>query len=763
MKLQSASDVRFRIRVQAAKRYLESGSLEEVAFSFSIHPITLRRWIKRYHDGGEENLKRKKPYIRHSKRFTPLVEKKIVLLKEKDPSITTFKAQSILLNNGIKASIRGIWGVWKRYNLVGFYSSISQPGADIKISQEIEDSSKKADQALNEGEVKKAARILNALPSCRGKDILKKIPDRLLSLSRQVDKLPLVFGREPLEKTVRKARVLRQRAEKKNLLYTAVRAGIAELFGAAWRVKPDELIILIHRLQDRLNRKNRGRNSTDPIVQFNLLFLEAMAFADIGRTKEAISCITKCEILCRRHFLYSDFYHKVASLYSIIGFRRKSQVWLKKGLHYSHNPDKGIFYLYLASDYANAGQYESARRTLKKVPIEQPQYRALAAIVQSRCALGKGKIHDAAVFANKALFESKKEGVYIYFSDSSFVLACCSCALGERTKAETLLKRVVVVLDKFGMKRVLSLFQIHLGKNTFSETPVLNRSFKLTLCLNKASKSVEIEDYRKAFNYAKSQQIMGLFHRLVLFFPEPVNRLIARGKPTGLPKVLLNLPVFQKNIPVYHLMFLGPVRVYRNGIRLRNDPTPIYASFIIHLGFKKRIELNSLYRNFWQHTKDPRGSLSHLLYGVRKYLRLLPGTLFIKQGFLHFKGYITTDYQFYEETMIRAKTLERAGEWVFAKKEYLRAFKLFRGEPFKKMYDPWSEHMRRVILNKLETEAIHFAKSCLEHDNEIRQKKRRTLSAKCRGGNMADAKKVLERVLKIIPNSEESQKLLETL
>lgn len=122
--------------------------------------------------------------------------------------------------------------------------------------------------------------------------------------------------------------------------------------------------------------------------------------------------------------------------------------------------------------------------------------------------------------------------------------------------------------------------------------------------------------------------------------------------------------------------------------------------------------------------------------------------------------YFVTNYQEFEQTLFQAKALELAGEWGFAKKEYLRAFNLFRGEPFKKMYDPWSEHMRRVILNKLESEAIHFAKSCLEHDNEIRQKKRRTPSAKCCGGNMADAKKVLEKVLKIIPQSEEIRKMV---
>jgi len=107
--------------------------------------------------------------------------------------------------------------------------------------------------------------------------------------------------------------------------------------------------------------------------------------------------------------------------------------------------------------------------------------------------------------------------------------------------------------------------------------------------------------------------------------------------------------------------------------------------------------------------------------------------------------HFTTDYDELETLLVQAKALERAGEWGFARKEYLRAFKLFRGEPFKKNYDNWSLDMRHKILTQLETEAVHFAKICLEHNNK------------------SDAKKVLEKVLKIIPDSEESQNLLETL
>jgi len=65
MKLQHNADGRFWLRVRALKEYLKSGSIEKVAFSYNVHPITLRRWVKRYQKGGEEDLKRKRTYTRH--------------------------------------------------------------------------------------------------------------------------------------------------------------------------------------------------------------------------------------------------------------------------------------------------------------------------------------------------------------------------------------------------------------------------------------------------------------------------------------------------------------------------------------------------------------------------------------------------------------------------------------------------------------------------------------------------------------------------
>ncbi|MEO0129964.1 MAG: hypothetical protein ABIL02_06975, partial [candidate division WOR-3 bacterium] len=107
--------------------------------------------------------------------------------------------------------------------------------------------------------------------------------------------------------------------------------------------------------------------------------------------------------------------------------------------------------------------------------------------------------------------------------------------------------------------------------------------------------------------------------------------------------------------------------------------------------------------------------------------------------------FFTTDYQEFEQALARAKALERAGEWSFARKEYLQAFKLFRGEPFKKNFDNWSVDMRFKILSQFENEAINFAKSCIEH------------------GNKNDARKILQKVLKIIPDSQDAMALLKRL
>lgn len=86
------------------------------------------------------------------------------------------------------------------------------------------------------------------------------------------------------------------------------------------------------------------------------------------------------------------------------------------------------------------------------------------------------------------------------------------------------------------------------------------------------------------------------------------------------------------------------------------------------------------------------------------------------------------------EHIIQAKALLRAGEWGFAKREYFSAFNLFRGEPFKRMYDDWSDDKRLEILFSYETEILAFVKEL---------KKR---------GRDEEAEKLLKRGKKIMPD-----------
>ena len=87
-------------------------------------------------------------------------------------------------------------------------------------------------------------------------------------------------------------------------------------------------------------------------------------------------------------------------------------------------------------------------------------------------------------------------------------------------------------------------------------------------------------------------------------------------------------------------------------------------------------------------------------------------------GIEAFDCYFTTDFGEYREHIIQAKALLRAGEWGFAKREFMRAFRLFRGEPFRKMYDDWSDDKRLEILFNYETEVKLFIKELLKREKQ---------------------------------------------
>jgi hypothetical protein len=266
---------------------------------------------------------------------------------------------------------------------------------------------------------------------------------------------------------------------------------------------------------------------------------------------------------------------------------------------------------------------------------------------------------------------------------------------------------------------------------------------------------MKLSDYRKALVYARRNKLCGVLHRFAVFFPDIVQKCIERGHDTGLPKALLTLPLFSENKPVYHVKLLGDLVVTKDqrytGARL----SPQEKAFIIHCALRAgtpgdRILVSNINENFWQQSKHPSHLLSHTLVRIKRKLKIPRHVLTISsartQAQLVNRGvYLTTDYGELKTLLVQIQSLERAGEWHYALRDYLRALKLVRGAPFEKMYDPWSEQMRGVILNKIEQAAIQCIKMCVEQ------------------GYTTEIKKTIAKISQILPHSEELHTLIRSL
>jgi len=318
-------------------------------------------------------------------------------------------------------------------------------------------------------------------------------------------------------------------------------------------------------------------------------------------------------------------------------------------------------------------------------------------------------------------------------------------SLGENLRAQRTLKKILPFLKKNRLDDVKAITEI-----LISRTPrgrCLVSPYKQSLPTIKLTLLLSERQYAKALKYAEKKGIKGWLHRYVFFFPQVITDLLEKGKPTGLPRAMLNLPVFRKEIPVYSVKFLGKLIVYRNQKYQKMKLTPKDTAFLIHLATAKsrHLPLDRIYNNFWPDSKNPAHNLAHLLVRIRKALRLPSHFLYIKENRLYFDCHFITDYGEYLEHLAQAKAFERADEWAFAKTEYLHAFSLFRDAPFKKMYDNWSEDMRCTILGQLENEVTKFAEACSAH------------------GDREKGIEILQKISKIIPYSDETKNLLDNL
>lgn len=734
-------------KMQAIEEYLKQKNLKVIARKYNVHYSTLSRWIKRFQNSQKDI------YRRPWNRLSLNIEEKIMLLKENKPDLTLQQAKNLLRQNGTKVSIKGIYNVWNRYGMIKRlmddpFSYFCEPTRESKDYLEYVRYLLSKDRSQTT--LQKAAMLINHLPCYPAgySDVLESIPDGLLSLRRRFDKLYDQFLKIPMPQFYQKIHRLRLHMEKNGLYYSSIITGLSEILALHWMRTPDKELAL----NDLLARmKGRLKN---PILNFLLTFLAATAKIEVLDIEGAKRLITKT-----RRFLkalpYASFYESFGDVMTFVSDYKSALIYHSKALDSAKDNEAQVRLCYkIGLDLTIAGKHKKALKYLKKsrIPTGGRYYESYT-LTKALVNFGLGRLEQSETFIQKALGKSEQE----QFRNTIFTSICCLAAikraLGNIKESDQLLKNYLPLMKKYELQRERLIMEFFLEKKLkeFLELPTV---YVLHL-IQRARESLKVGDYKKIFSFAEKYGITGYLQRCLFFVPELVLHHLGKGKDIMLPRSLIQLPIFNKSFPFYELKFLGPTIIFRNHTYLRLQIAPQLNALLINLALHLRepgsfIDVENITQNFFSKSRNPMSRLSHLLVQIRDLLKLPSHFLNIeKMGYKKYlinKGfYIWTDYNYFEMQLAQAKALQQAGEWGFAKNEFLRTLRLFRGEPFKKNFDDWSVNLRFKILTQLEAEAINFSRSCLEK------------------GNKRDARRILKKVLRIIPDSEECQKLFESL
>lgn len=645
-------------------------------------------------------------------------------IKELNPGISVRKARMDLNRSGSKISIYGIWRIWKEYNLI---KNKRDDPLDTFIPA-TPDLKKHVNEALDHVEkkcYKQAALILNRLPSMPRSPILSRIPGRYLSPRRKLDRLGLERRGDSYGRFATQARCASAMLEKNGYVYSSVIADFYELDALDIIGQPGKKEEVLRKLSRKM------RNVRSYPLRFLLCFEQAYTSVYRLEISRALEYIEKC-----RRFVYllpyPYYWELFGALLVLIGKFKNARVFYQKAISKTIDRDiAGRLKLQIAR-YAHCypGDYRGCREMLAGIRKENPELALGSAFNLTHAYLnfGEGDLSEAARHFVKSL-ETASRGKHtnrIYAA--SVGLAAVARAMNQKKEARSYLRKYLPLIKKNRLLREKLLLECFLDpKITIPADLQRTSPFKLLARLQQANQTGKVGDYRRAFHFAASCGLAGLFHRWIVFFPGSAVRLVETGKRTGLPKSILDFPAFNQRSPVYRINLLGDLRVTKDEKYLQPRLSPKEKALLIHLALRidapgKSVEVESLSRNFWPRSPGATRLLSHVIVRLKKKMRLASHLLGLTSAGgssrLVNKGvYITTDYAEFNSLLAQARTLELSGEWRFARREYLRAFALCRGEPFKKIYDEWSEETRRSIMNHLENEAVRFARICTARNN----------------------------------------------
>ena len=740
MKFNKACEVPFEVRVTAVETYIHSKqTLREIADSLGVSYPTLWHWVKKYEEKGREGL-RKNVFSR--RKFSKDIEAMVMHLKEKNPCLTVRRARQLLKDKSIDISNKSVWRIWKKY---GFVSKRKEDplGLYAALTPESERDIERARALVEKKDYNEAARILNNLPAIPECAFLKNIPEKYLTLRRRVERLQVSIGEIAFPLLLRKARQLCRSFEKKGHIYSSVAAHFIELTALGWLRKPMEEI-KVHKI---VSKKMHGIK--DSALRFVLLEQRASTYGHLLQVGKALELIAKCRRLVYQ-LPFPLYWQVFGDLLTTVGKYRDAHKYYRKALQ-KETDERQLVRLALKIaiyGHAYAGDYTACLKMLTKAHVLQStrRFSMLHSIGRAHVSFGKGNLIDASKFYLEPLKSKSKARPLNRIYGAAVGLASVAMALNKRAEAKSYLKKYLPLIKKHRLTREDVILECLINQEAISQDDLLRTPpLHLLNLLAVAHRVKKVGGYRKALDYAKRQELSGLLHRWIVFFPESVLHMYEKGKRTGLPRAILSFPIFNQKRLVYNIRFLGRIIVSRNNEYIKTRLSPKERAFLIHLSLRagepgRFVPVEDVCRNFWSTSKDPVGLLLHLLTRLKRKVRMPTHLLGVSSRYteprlINNGVYLTNDYNELENLSTLAKTLEQAGEWKYAMREYKEAFKLIRGESFRKMYDNWSEQMRRVISNQIENAARGFTKLCAKQ------------------GVKQDAMKILQRISRIIPIS----------
>jgi len=712
---------RIDIKKSAIKQYIQNKTtLQKTAANFGIHLCTLSKWMQRYRIAGEVSLLAQ--YHRPWNRTSAVLERRIKMIKEKDPLLTVRRAQVLLCEQGVDISLKGIWSIWKRYGLAGFVKK--ELGNDfVRYGARSREAAVKLEQArylLEAHQEEQAAKIVNDIPFVPHNDVLPRIPDRYLGLPRRIEKTAGAFGRIAIHIYLKKLRKLHKELRDNGMTLSALRVGYIEVLALEWSYRPAEQIKKISEMQHILKKKKGYKSYTVFQLKFLMKISEAVAYSELGCVKLAVQAARQCtQMLISRNKTSPQILYDMAVLYTYLEDFRKAGAYLERYLLTQDEKTRERMRVARANILYSSGKYRELKRLIRQDMFQydwgiKPRLLMFQAFIE----LMEGRPQKAITRAAESLIRARTAEINGLIYQAYMLIACSHGSMGDSRKAKKILKRLTRFLKRKNLKKYMPVLLLLLeekpkGKHVYPKGLDILPREKLSLLLYHGY-------FTMAYHYAQRKNILTGFYQYAFFFPNDINKRLQKGRPTFLPDSVLSMPVFNRAKRVYTINILGPLRVYCNKKRRQIHLSPQEQAVLVSIAYRcnapgSRLSVKNICANFWPDNPHASRHLSRRLVSIRKDLRLPRHLLAITQHggerMLVNRGcYFILDHDELKESIATARALVRAQEHTLAKQEYARAMKLRRGQPCEKLYDPWSDTLRQAIMNLFEHATEEYGK-----------------------------------------------------